>query len=282
MKIAEKAACFLSVLVWMCSAGYEVVFIGLQGEGAPAVEKTYDRLLREHLSVMPEVNAADYLQSQKYAKMISFQDYPVVSKSLVEALEPIANDTTLFVWGTVKEFKITPQRKMLFWVKLKGELTIVLNMYTLSNRDYAYSGDVKAVAYKSRGMAGIGSLEKLVHISALDRAELLEKLEFEAVRISGQMISELCRKALPGKKGVKDEVTAKADTSSGSANTSLISDLFDVSDVETKKIGFDSSGTMTESDSAITEPSKPDSLLSPEISQPDSAGSPADTDEVQR
>ena len=55
MKIAEKAACFLSVLVWMCSAGHEVVFIGLQGEGAPAVEKTYDRLLREICLLCPKL-----------------------------------------------------------------------------------------------------------------------------------------------------------------------------------------------------------------------------------
>ena len=94
------------------------------------------------------------------------------------------------------------------------------------------------------------------------------------------MISELCRSASQ-KKG-KRRRHRQSGTSSGGANASLISDLFDVSDVEVKKIDIDSSGTKTESDSAVTEQSKPDSLLSSEISQPDSTGSPADTDGVQR
>ena len=208
----------------ICFAGSEVVFIGLYGEGAPAVEKTYDRLLREHLSVLPQIHSADYVQSQRYSNMIKFDTYPTVSENLVKSLITLASDTTLFVWGTVKEYRIKPIRKAFFFSKLKGELTIGLNMYSLSRGEYAYCGNVKAVAFKSKGMVGFRPVEKITHISALDRAEILEKLEYDAVEASGRMISAVVRS--------ESSQTDKDEAGVDSYKVPSMSDVFSVPSVD--------------------------------------------------
>lgn len=240
MNIAGKSLLILAALYGFSFAGYDVVFMGLHGEGAPAVEKTYERLLQEQLAVLPGINAVDYIQSQKYAHLINFKDYPVVSNSMVEALEPIAGESILFVWGTVKEYKITTHRKLFFWVKLKGELTIGLNMYSLARRSYIYSGDVKAETIKSKGMTGFGSIEKNVHISALDRAEILEKLENEAVKGSVKMISALCRAGTSNAEEQKNEEPSMSDIVNTGLDSTVISDLSNVPGIEAPGVESDS------------------------------------------
>lgn len=240
MNIAGKSLLILAALYGFSFAGYDVVFMGLHGEGAPAVEKTYERLLQEQLAVLPGINAVDYIQSQKYAHLINFKDYPVVSNSMVEALEPIAGESILFVWGTVKEYKITTHRKLFFWVKLKGELTIGLNMYSLARRSYIYSGDVRAETIKSKGMTGFGSIEKNVHISALDRAEILEKLENEAVKGSVKMISALCRAGTSNAEEQKNEEPSMSDIVNTGLDSTVISDLSNVPGIEAPGVESDS------------------------------------------
>lgn len=173
--------------------GEDVVFIGLSGENAPAVEKTYDRLLRERLSVMPGIKAVDYLQTQRYREQINFEDYPTVSRVLVESLNKLVSDTTLFVWGTVKEYRISAIRKNLIGSALKGELTIGLNIYNSAHQTYAYAGNVKASVSKSKGLIFFSRLDRAVHISALDRTEMLEELESKAVANSARMISAITK-----------------------------------------------------------------------------------------
>lgn len=175
-----------------CS-GKEIAFIGLNGEKAPAVEKTFDRLLREHLSVMSDVKSTDYLQVQKYRQVIYFSDNTTISESLVGSLEKFAPESTLFVWGWVKDYKISAVRRKLFNAALKGELTIGLTMYSLSQKEYAYSGNVNAVDYKSKGLIFLGSVDQSVHATALDRSEILEKLVNQAVENSGRIISAVAR-----------------------------------------------------------------------------------------
>ena len=212
----------------ICFAGSEVVFIGLYGEGAPAVEKTYDRLLREHLSVLPQIHSADYIQAQRFANMIKFDTYPTVSENLVKSLITLASDTTLFVWGTIKKYRIKPIRKAFFFSKLKGELTIGLNMYSLSRGKYAYSGNVKAVTFKSKGMVGFRPVEKVVHISALDRAEILEELEYDAVQASGRMISAVVHS--------ESFQTDKGETGVNTYEVPSMSDVFSVPSVDAQAV----------------------------------------------
>ena len=184
---------FFFGIISLAFAEKEIAFIGIHGENAPAVEKTFDRLLREHLSVMPEIKAADYIETQRYANLIRFNDFPTVSRNLVAEMIKVAPETTLFVWGTIKEYHISPVRKYLFGVSLEAKLTIGLTMYSLADRTYAYAGNVKATVNKPKGFIFMSPVDKVTHITALDRTELLEKLVYEAVRVSGQMIGAVAK-----------------------------------------------------------------------------------------
>jgi hypothetical protein len=207
---------------FVCSAK-DIAFIGLNGEKAPAVEKTFDRLIREHLSVIPDVKSVDYLQIQKYQQIIFFSDNSTVSESLVELLEKYAPESTLFVWGWVKDYRITAVRRKLFNAALKGELTIGLTMYSLSEKKFAYSGNVKAEDYKSKGLIFFGSVDQSVHATALDRAEILEKLVNQAVENSGRIISAVAK---------SQTFTNNKDSDVQQYKVPSISDVFSVPSLE--------------------------------------------------
>jgi hypothetical protein len=173
-----------------------VVFIGVNGSEAPAIEKTYDRLLRENLTITPDIQLVDFLQSERYKQQINFFNYPVVSKELVEKLSRFVEDTTFFIWGTVEKCQIKPARKFLFHSVLEGELVVSLTMYSLSDRAFAYSGVIKATYSKPKGIVFFRPVDQMTHISALDRTEILEKLEYSVVKNSCKMISAVIRSDL--------------------------------------------------------------------------------------
>lgn len=224
MRILGRTA--MAILIWsgLCWAGRQVVFIGLSGDGAPAVEKTYDRLLREQLSVMPEVEAGDYMEAQRFRERINFFDHQTVSVDLVRALDQFAPDTTLFVWGVVKQYRMRPVRRFLFGAAVRADLTIGLSMYSLSNRKYAFAGDIVVSASKSKGLVLFDRVDKAVHVSALDRTDLLEKLETEAVRESGRMIAAVVRSENEQDKAMRGDVDRYKVPS--------LSDVFEVPSVE--------------------------------------------------
>lgn len=193
MKLSIVLLCLVVLIAAGSVYSRDVVFIGLNGDGAPAAEKTYDRLLREHLSVTPDIQLADYVQSQRYRKQINFSDHPIVSKELIVTMAPYVTDTTYFIWGTIKKCSVTPVRKYFFQAKIKGELLINLNIFSLSNRSFAYAGTIKATTSKHKGLVFFRPVSDMVHVSALDRTELLEKLEYDAVQKTGRMITAIVR-----------------------------------------------------------------------------------------
>ena len=228
---------FILFFAFVCFAK-EIAFIGLNGEKAPAVEKTFDRLIREHLSVIPDVKSVDYLQIQKYQQLIFFSDNSTVSESLVGLLEKYAPESTLFVWGWVKDYKVTNVRRKLFNAALKGELTIGLTMYSLSEKKFAYSGNVKAEDYKSKGFIFLGSVDQLVHATARDRAELLEKLVNQAVENSGRIISAVAK---------SQTFTNTKDSDVQQYKVPSISDVFSVPSIEAPNLDQGKSKKATDS-----------------------------------
>ena len=189
MKIRSRNIGLLIFLLLSLSNGRDLVLLGFDGQGAPSAEKTYDRILREHLAVTPGLQLADLTQSQRFKRLINFDTHSVISKDLIETLGKYVKDTTYFAWGTVREFKISPERKFFFQAQIKGELTIELNIYSFIEHTFSYSGTIRAIEYKDKGLIFFSPISKTIHVSALEQTEILEKLEYEAVRKTCQMIS---------------------------------------------------------------------------------------------
>ncbi|MFP4015133.1 MAG: hypothetical protein ACLFVQ_13685 [Chitinispirillaceae bacterium] len=172
-----------------------IVFLGLSGPEAASIEESLEPKLRSRLSTMRDFKTADFIKSQQYKDKISFDRYPVVSEALVRKLEAIAPDSAIFVWGTVKEYQIQPKRHLLLGARIEGKLTINYTMYNLAERSYAYSGEVKADAVRGKGIVLFRPVDQAVHITALDRIELLEELENEITEGSASLISIVARSA---------------------------------------------------------------------------------------
>ena len=51
------------------------------------------------------------MQTQTLRRKVGFDEFPTVSRKLVEMLKQYCTDTTVFVWGTIKDFSIRGERR---------------------------------------------------------------------------------------------------------------------------------------------------------------------------
>jgi hypothetical protein len=208
------------------AVGVDLVFLGVLGNDAPAIEKAFDTRIREALSVNPEYHVLDYLASQDFRHRINFDDFPTVSKRLVEGLRQFTSDSTVFVWVTVKSRTIKPVRKWLVKAAAHGEIILTLNMYSLRYREYAFIGDVCGSAEKPEGFIFFYPLETGVHISATDYVEITDNLVNAAAFRSADLITSVVRSE-------KARVIFGSDSGGMSKyKAASISDMFNVPSVE--------------------------------------------------
>jgi len=191
MKVIVRIVSITFFLLFQLSFAKDLVLLGFDGQKAPAVEKSFDRLLREQLAITQGIHLCDYIQSQRYRQQINFDNYPVISTEGIESIAKYVQDTTYFAWGTISELKLTPTRRYLFQGRIKAELSILFNIYSLSERKLVFAGNIQVTEYESKGLVFFMPVSKALHISVLEQTELLEKLEFDAVKKSCQIISAI-------------------------------------------------------------------------------------------
>jgi hemoglobin-like flavoprotein len=178
----------------ICCAGagiLEVVFIGITGDGAPAIEKTFELQLQKRLSTQTSFKLADCIVAQHYARFIKFDEYPIVSRKLVEAVESFASDTTLFVWGTIKKCSVNMVRKNIFCTVIKGEIELNLNVYSLDTKEYSYSGVIKAEIINPGEFVFLADDHATSHIDVVKRQDILQQCLDQAVNKTAAMIVDL-------------------------------------------------------------------------------------------
>lgn len=193
----KRMVVIISIILAVCTteAGVqEVVFIGITGEGAPAIEKTFETQLQKRLSTQSSLYLADCIVSQRYARQIKFNDFPVVSRELVESIEAFATDTTLFIWGSVKKCDVSTVRKNFLRTAIKGELELSLTVYSLDTREYSYSGVIYADVLHPGEFAPFADVSSTSHIDAIQRQEVLQECIDEAVTKTTAMINALLSK----------------------------------------------------------------------------------------
>jgi hypothetical protein len=169
----------------------EVVFIGLSGEGAPAIEKSFTRLLQEQFAVIPDVHATDDVELERLRAKIESYSYPHLTAPLLSALARFTPDSALVIWGMVKECSLKPVRHYFVKAALSGTLTIELSIYNLANRSYVYIGDATATAEIPKGFVFWESVDESVKVSALDRNRLMSDLELKTAADAGRIMRAL-------------------------------------------------------------------------------------------
>jgi hypothetical protein len=208
------------------AVGVDIVFLGVLGNDAPAIEQAFDTRVREALSVNPEYRVLDYLASQDLRRRIGFDEFPTVSRHLVEGLRQFSSDSTIFVWMSVKSRTIKPVRRQLVKASAQGEIVLTLNMYSLRYKEYAFIGDVYSTFEKPEGFIFFYPLETGVHISATDCVEITDKLVSAAAFRAADLVTSVVRSE-------KARVVFGSDTGGMSKyKAASISDMFSVPSVE--------------------------------------------------
>lgn len=170
----------------------EVAFIGLTGAQAPAIEKTFNRHFLEHLALMPDVLSLNTIEIANLRERTSGNfDIVSMTPALFSSLKRFVSDSTLIIWGRVKECTVRPERFWVIGAGIRGTLNIELTIYNLATREFIYIGDVKTTTLEKKGVVLWWSVERALQISSQERTQILDDIEVEAVSASSRIISTL-------------------------------------------------------------------------------------------
>jgi hypothetical protein len=167
----------------------EVLFGGLSEGGAPAIEKEFDRVLREDLAGTPHVRLVDYESARNLARRIDLSQSPSLSRALVQRVEQYIPDSTIIVWGRVREYSFGVKRRALFGSAATGRLSLTVNIYSLRFGAYAFAGDIASHAEVPKGWIGFSPADQIIHMTATDRIALTTQLIDDAARKCADMIA---------------------------------------------------------------------------------------------
>ena len=219
-----------SVLILSPSAAPRILFLGLSGEGAPAIEKSFDRMLRSRINTMPGMSVIGYDESQRHRRSLDLDRSGIISEEQLIALEERLPDSVMVIWAQIKKLAIVPLRRNLIRADIKGTMQTGLTVYNLSRKSFSYSGIVESVASKHKGFILFAPVELETHISAADREELIEKLVADAVAGCADIIESLRR----SEQMTPEKVVPLTDTTTNRPPS--ISDVFAVPSVEAAEI----------------------------------------------
>lgn len=157
-------------------AAYHILFIGLTGQGAPAIERKFDTDLRQRLVSVPDCKMVDYDVAMRCRHLCDADRFPTVSRQHLMEMQPALPDPIIVVWGSINTLTIMPVREKLIKTVLRGELNMHLTLFSPDRDEYIYSGEVIATTARQKGFAGFAPVDKVTHITAKDRALLSDTL----------------------------------------------------------------------------------------------------------
>jgi len=208
------------------ASNLDLVFLGVLGHETPAYENTFDKRIRDALSVNPEFRTADYLTSQELRRRAGTDDFPVVSRRMIESLRSFCSDSTIFVWVTIKSVTVKPVRVRLIQSDIIADATLTIDIYSMRYKDYTFIGDVHASSRIPAGFIFFYPVETGVHVSGADRELLMQKVADEAAFNANEMVTTIV-------KSEKAKIAAGIDTNEAAKmKAANISEMFRLPSVE--------------------------------------------------
>ncbi len=208
-----------------------ILFLGFQGDNAPAIEETMDELLRERLSVIPGVKLVDYRETLRYRHDIDFDRFSTLPLYSVDGLNEVISDTVLVIWGSIKNLRIEAIRRHLIGSGFRGELVTSVSVYDLSSRRFSHIGDIHSEALKKKGFIFFTPPERAITATSTERTEISRDLMEKTITQITGILTSLARNRQDNSAGAPpgnpDGSTARAPS---------ISDVFTVPSMEPAKI----------------------------------------------
>jgi hypothetical protein len=218
------------------TAATSILFLGLSGDGAPAIERTFERTLRDKITTTPDLAIIGYDESQRYRRKLDLDQTSGIPENRLAELQEYLPDSAFAVWSQIKKLTVTPVRDHLIKALIKGELQTRLVVFNVSTGSFAYSGTITSTAEKRKEYILFSPIEQ-TNVSATDRDEVINKLVVHAVTECANIIDSLHRSELQKTR------PAQAEAESPGNRAPSISDVFTVPSVEAAEISGRSAPT---------------------------------------
>lgn len=224
------------------TASENVLFIGLSGDNSPAISTTLEKHFRGQMSVAPEIELFDYVETRRYRERIEFNRYPSVSAKMIADLEKFVPDSILIMWGSIKNLRIEPSRTKLIMAMVRGELTVTVMVYNLIRKSFSYRINVTGSAQMAKGWIFFSDPGKTVAVSASERTKLIEQcIDNAAEKLTSIIASIVRNEKLRGP-------TAPASEEGEINKLPSISDVFTLPSVQAAEIQNNTFDSETESE----------------------------------
>ena len=215
----------LSWSIWGRSA--EIIYLGLLGSQAPAIEKSFEQELAEQLSAAPRVQLLNHTETQRFKDRIHLDQLPLVPQQIDNALQQYPGDSVVVLWGRVEQLSIKPRREWGIHFRYEGSLSIVVALFNRFEKNNVFVARVKSVVSLPGGWIFFQPL-RTEPASAILKSEMTDSLCHEVVQKTVRVVSEAYQ---------NDYSHAVAVDKANSANDPTMDDIFDVPSVQGTSIG---------------------------------------------
>lgn len=223
----------LFILHFQASAANTLLFLGFFESNSPALSKNFEKGLRQRLAVSPNFELIDYIETQRYRKMVEFDRYPSLSSALLGNLDRYITDSTLILYGEIQKISFKPVRKGLFRSAVEGELLVNFTIFNLHQKTFAFSITIHGRATHEKGRIIFGDVKKITTLSAAERLRLTDDMTADALPKSSSIIRSVVRSMQTQSPTPQNTKDAEVN------NLPSISDVFTVPSVEAAKIDED-------------------------------------------
>jgi hypothetical protein len=164
----------------------DALFMGITDAAGQPAYAELEQAVRNALSGNPKFRLAGQLETERIIREKERLGGSRLENS-VPASEELG-DTVVIIRGTVNDFSMTLKRRLFFWSQIDAQISINFYFGDLTG-EAAYSGTVSAKAKKNKDFVFFASPDKVVHISAIDRTELMNLMQSDIIK----EVSELAK-----------------------------------------------------------------------------------------
>jgi hypothetical protein len=241
------------------SMAAEVAYLGIADGAAPAFEEEFGGLLRKAILSESGLALVDEQTVRHIRRRIGVEDQPAVPRTLLERMLGFVSDTTLVVWGRISDYSIRARRRKLIRTYVEGSVTVSLNVYSVHYKEYAFGGEVVARTEIPKGWIFFDRVDKAVHVSARDKAAVMERLQ----RVAASRTAALIAAVVGSQAGRIEDVEG---VQAHREEEPSVSDLFGLPSVEGEPV--DDVEPELQEDEETTEESADETEQSPEKQTP--------------
>jgi hypothetical protein len=171
------------------SGASELLLLGFNGKRAPSIDKTFDKMVREELVMMPYITLIDIEKTRQLNHYINFPENDLIAETDLESLRKYLNDSLYIVWGTLHEIVIEPTRKQFIKAQFSGWMQVDLHIYDFVKKRITYAGTLDASTSEDRGIIFFSPVKRAYHIGATEYTKIVETTLNEAVRVCNRVIA---------------------------------------------------------------------------------------------